>query len=1537
MKFLSAQTFQCDITVQGATTLGSTIYLTGLTNASTWDWIPVGSNTGNQLYYRTYSQIISDITAGIGLSGYVPTSRTLTINGTTYDLTANRSWTISTVDYTSRLQHQVKAGVAINKGQAVYVTSADGTNMIVGLASNASEATSSKTMGLLDATVAINGFANVVTEGLLAGLDTSSAGAEGDPVWLGTGGNLIYGLANKPYAPAHLVFIGIVTRKNNSNGEIFVKVQNGFELNEIHDVDLKTTVPVNGHILGFDGTLWVNKTIAGWLGYTPVSGTGTTNYLPKFTGSTSLGNSSFFDNGTTPTVYVNSQNANSRFYFSAVHPDGRINFNAVANTNDYTLLRAWHDSNQVGLGTGSSAGGGALTARGDSILIGTSGAIYFMAGTFGPNNVPYRLGISTSSTITYFSSGVSNNLTNIESNAFQFTAKSHTFYTGTTTGNQSNPNQYTPLFLSTAGNVVVGGTTDAGYKLDVNGIFRLGLAGGQLYSTAGNTLQANFGNAQFAVGNSGGESIDLSANSTGEIRFSTASVANRLVVKNSGNVLIGTGTDSGYKLDVVGTGRFSVDNITTSAPGTGFTLANNTAATSGVTQQNSPSLFFTGSAWVSGALKTYDIAIQSQPQTWDSTRMIWSKRLNGGSWIPFFGLRSDSTGQNSLFLYPVGYLKDGVGQNHSQGFAIANGSQATSSVQQFSPSFVVQGYGWNGTASTYISSSWLLAPEAGTSNYLGVSKFVYNDSLSNELVRFEFGERLGMWINKLSLANYTTTINSYTTVTGSVTAASAIARGTYLNQTLVATANNDTLVGLDITPTFTTGAFTGVTSWGVRVGGSVFLKDDNSSIDFINQNGRLYSGGGVFTISNGAGADATDVLRFGHTNSTGTRATVIAGQIIKFQRGGFSTTVGQIFGSTGNWVVQNGGTFTDAGYRLDVNGTTRFIGDSYISTGDFLLDNNRPIRWKDSGGTSRRAMLITAANDFQFGPVDTGWAGNTYIKAGTSMQFLVNGASGTFASAVTINTLANVGIGTTSPTSKLHVSGGRIEIDNGYNLESRTSTGNALVGLIGMSTNSINVGIWEGNYMNDLFLKGGNGSVYADFSQGNSKFFAVRGVAASVPTEYMRVTSTGNVGIGTASPSRKLEVQGDFYINGTNGALTTESSQSNLYFLNLTRSTTSLITAGNVGIGTATPTNALSIAGNGTINFVGASTITTPSAYGFVMNAGNVNIYHTNSGLSLQNSFWFGGGANVADNVSATQTNTNPASNGSAVFQISSTRYGFLQPRMTNTQVNAISTPATGLQVYDTTNNKNMLYNGSSWQSIATESYVTTQITNLINGAPGALDTLSELASALGNDASFATTVTNSIAGKVSKSGDTMTGDLTLKYDTSNNDGYGALTFAPGSDEFIIKASTAHGVFGRQSFGWHVAAGSAFGVYSSGWVKLFGVEGGTGNTQVFGNLTVNGTITESSSLKLKENVQTSEGNLEKIVNLRPVTYNKIGSQTTELGLIAEEVAEVYPEFVQYDENGEPVGVHYSRLTAALIGAVKELTNQVQELNKKING
>jgi len=168
--------------------------------------------------------------------------------------------TIVVPSYVSTVKHLVKNGYdgTINKGQAVYVigsTGNDGTNMLIDRASNNIEMTSSKTMGLLETSLAKNGIGYVITEGLLAGLNTNSANV-GDPVWLGTNGNLIYGLVNKPVAPAHLVFIGIVTRKNQNNGEIFVKVQNGFEIEEIHNVVL--TDKQSGDMLKWNGGNWIN-------------------------------------------------------------------------------------------------------------------------------------------------------------------------------------------------------------------------------------------------------------------------------------------------------------------------------------------------------------------------------------------------------------------------------------------------------------------------------------------------------------------------------------------------------------------------------------------------------------------------------------------------------------------------------------------------------------------------------------------------------------------------------------------------------------------------------------------------------------------------------------------------------------------------------------------------------------------------------------------------------------------------------------------------------------------------------------------------------------------------------------------------------------------------------------------------------------------------------------------------------------------------------------------------------------------------------
>lgn len=214
------------------------------------------------------------------------------VDGTNY----NATWIDNYALWTSVLRHEVKAGEALNKGQAVYISPIqDGTNMIVTKADYSQESTSSKTLGLIMQSLATNGFGQVVTEGLLGGLNTIGAN-QGDPVWLGASGNLIYGLANKPEAPNHLVFIGIVTRVNANNGEIFVKVQNGFELNEIHDV--KILNKANNEVLAYEQSsgLWKNKAINDLIGYVPANdnnvlhlgGNETVSGNKTFTGATAI-------------------------------------------------------------------------------------------------------------------------------------------------------------------------------------------------------------------------------------------------------------------------------------------------------------------------------------------------------------------------------------------------------------------------------------------------------------------------------------------------------------------------------------------------------------------------------------------------------------------------------------------------------------------------------------------------------------------------------------------------------------------------------------------------------------------------------------------------------------------------------------------------------------------------------------------------------------------------------------------------------------------------------------------------------------------------------------------------------------------------------------------------------------------------------------------------------------------------------------------------------------------------------------------------
>ena len=91
-------------------------------------------------------------------------------------------------------------------------------------------------------------------------------------------------------------------------------------------------------------------------------------------------------------------------------------------------------------------------------------------------------------------------------------------------------------------------------------------------------------------------------------------------------------------------------------------------------------------------------------------------------------------------------------------------------------------------------------------------------------------------------------------------------------------------------------------------------------------------------------------------------------------------------------------------------------------------------------------------------------------------------------------------------------------------------------------------------------------------------------------------------------------------------------------------------------------------------------------------------------------------------------------------------------------------------------------------------------------------------------------------------------------------------------------------------------------------------------------------ITESSSIALKENVAPIENALDSIMRLVGVTYDRRdGSKKDEAGLIAEEVDKILPNLVTKDQEGRPDAIHYTKLTAYLIEAVKSLKTEINSL------
>ena len=148
--------------------------------------------------------------------------------------------------------------VPLTRGTVVYSYGSQGDRVSVKMASASAEATSSKTLGFVNETIAVGQTGTVTLYGAMDKLNLDSPFVAGDALWLGTTPGTFTRV--KPQSPIHLVYLGVVQRANAGNGTAYVKVQNGYELEELHNVQIIN--PLSGQIIRINsgGYQWVNVT-----------------------------------------------------------------------------------------------------------------------------------------------------------------------------------------------------------------------------------------------------------------------------------------------------------------------------------------------------------------------------------------------------------------------------------------------------------------------------------------------------------------------------------------------------------------------------------------------------------------------------------------------------------------------------------------------------------------------------------------------------------------------------------------------------------------------------------------------------------------------------------------------------------------------------------------------------------------------------------------------------------------------------------------------------------------------------------------------------------------------------------------------------------------------------------------------------------------------------------------------------------------------------------------------------------------------------
>ena len=262
--------------------------------------------------YVTLAQTASYVLNAVSASYVTTASYALNAMSASYAVTASYATSALSSSYaaTSSLSERTtqtdilvinQTGFTIEKGIVVRITGSNNSSDTprITTASYESDPVSANTLGIATQQITNGSQGFAITEGILLGIDTSLY-TSGQLLYLGANGAIT---GSAPLAPLHAVRLGQVIRQHAINGSMHVRIDNGYEIGELHNIIDNTTTSSYGDLLVKSGSVWVNsKQLTGSYGVTgSISAT-------SFTGSL-FGTSSYATQAATASYIVLAQTA----------------------------------------------------------------------------------------------------------------------------------------------------------------------------------------------------------------------------------------------------------------------------------------------------------------------------------------------------------------------------------------------------------------------------------------------------------------------------------------------------------------------------------------------------------------------------------------------------------------------------------------------------------------------------------------------------------------------------------------------------------------------------------------------------------------------------------------------------------------------------------------------------------------------------------------------------------------------------------------------------------------------------------------------------------------------------------------------------------------------------------------------------------------------------------------------------------------------------------------------------------------------------